>query len=89
MDKTVYEFILRLERESRGKRGYVQAKVIECLRAFAMLSDRAGTTEPMEVVLRCVEGLTQRTPDEPAKDTAPKQSKLSGFANMDENSWMV
>lgn len=93
-DEVVYNLISRLEKESEGKRGYVQDQLKERLKAFEMLSERLDTTDPMKVVISCIEGLyTNRdnhsTPksEQIADDPIDQTHKLLGFAKVEESNF--
>lgn len=59
-EETIAKFIEHLEEESKGKRGYVQDKIKECIKVFKILSDRIGVTEPTLLVLACIDGINNQ-----------------------------
>jgi hypothetical protein len=58
-DEVVYGLIDRLEVEANGTRGFVSDQIKERLKAFEMLCKRIGTNDPMEVLMKYVEGTSQ------------------------------
>lgn len=67
-DAKLCNLIDRLEIESDGKRGYVPDKIKEMLKAFELIAEHFGKDDPMEVLLKVVQGspATTATPQKEA-----------------------
>lgn len=56
VDVKVNALIDHFDEIGKGKRGYTTDKLKECLKVYQILSERCGTTEPMDVLLHYIDG---------------------------------
>ncbi|MFA2694510.1 hypothetical protein [Bacillus mycoides] len=56
VDVKVNALIEHFDEIGKGKRGYTTDKLKECLKVYQILSERCGTTEPMDVLLHYIDG---------------------------------
>lgn len=93
VDVQVSTLIEHFDEIGKGKRGYTTDKLKECLKVYQILSERCGTSEPMDVLLHYIDGSdSKRLPREEnrglnrmnninnKKDAAEKE-KVSGEIN--------
>ncbi|MDA1850294.1 hypothetical protein PDL09_24300 [Bacillus cereus] len=62
VDVKVNALIEHFDEIGKGKRGYTTDKLKECLKVYQILSERCGTSEPMDVLLHYIDGSESRIP---------------------------
>lgn len=62
VDVKVSALIEHFDEIGKGKRGYTTDKLKECLKVYQILSERCGTSEPMDVLLHYIDGNESRIP---------------------------
>ncbi|MGX5576389.1 hypothetical protein [Bacillus toyonensis] len=60
VDVKVNALVEHFDEIGKGKRGYTTDKLKECLKVYQILSERCGTTEPMDVLLHYIDGSESR-----------------------------
>ncbi|MGF1438734.1 hypothetical protein ACQUW6_32075 [Bacillus thuringiensis] len=60
VDIQVSALIEHFDEIGKGKRGYTTDKLKECLKVYQILSERCGTSEPMDVLLHYIDGSESR-----------------------------
>ncbi|CCW07676.1 MULTISPECIES: hypothetical protein [Bacillus] len=60
IDIQVSALIEHFDEIGKGKRGYTTDKLKECLKVYQILSERCGTSEPMDVLLHYIDGSESR-----------------------------
>ncbi|MGF2773333.1 hypothetical protein [Bacillus cereus] len=60
VDIQVSALIEHFDEIGKGKRGYTTDKLKECLKVYQILSERRGTSEPMDVLLHYIDGSESR-----------------------------
>lgn len=61
VDVKVNALIEHFDEIGKGKRGYTTDKLKECLKVYQILSERCGTSEPMDVLLHYIDGSENKT----------------------------
>ncbi|PGT51743.1 hypothetical protein COD86_02285 [Bacillus cereus] len=62
VDVKVNSLVEHFDEIGKGKRGYTTDKLKECLKVYQILSERCGTSEPMDVLLHYIDGSESRIP---------------------------
>jgi len=60
IDIQVSALIEHFDEIGKGKRGYTTDKLKECLKVYQILSERCGTSEPIDVLLHYIDGSESR-----------------------------
>ncbi|MES1054028.1 hypothetical protein FOA24_35170 [Bacillus thuringiensis] len=60
VDVKVNALVEHFDEIGKGKRGYTTDKLKECLKVYQILSERCGTTEPIDVLLHYIDGSESR-----------------------------
>ncbi|PGU80051.1 hypothetical protein COD68_24860 [Bacillus cereus] len=60
VDVKVNALVEHFNEIGKGKRGYTTDKLKECLKVYQILSERCGTSEPMDVLLHYIDGSESR-----------------------------
>lgn len=83
-DRLVYDLVERLEDEGGNKRGYVTDQLKERIRAFEMLANYVGETDPLAVVMKLSAGLDGRS-SQPKPQTVPPKKEEQAESNQSNN----
>lgn len=73
-DDTLTDLISKLEEESNGKRGYVGNKLRDMLKAYTILSEYTGETDPYKLMMKLAsQGKSQTKQEDGNINEAPAQ----------------
>lgn len=56
-DRQLFDLVERLEKEGKKTRGYVTERIKERLKAFEILSETFGETDPMQLAIKLAAGV--------------------------------
>jgi hypothetical protein len=83
-DDTLNDLIKQLEHEGKGKRGYVGNKLRDMIKAYHLLSEHTGETDPYKLMMKLASNNSSAKNEQVEEEVEEEQEKVA----VDVDHWM-